>query len=123
VTWDTKQVKLELRPEVSPLPFWAQLFLIESKNCKNATPRRSAEQNWCAPVFATNLPPALGKHPQPIRTAGLTADSGGSVTLGGVRGEPVGQLTWAAEADVVAAVHLVGVDAEALAGVASRPPC
>jgi hypothetical protein len=37
-------------------------------------------------------------------------------------GEPVGQLARAAETDVVAAVHLVGVDVEALAGVASRPP-
>jgi hypothetical protein len=35
----------------------------------------------------------------------------GSVSLGGVRGETVGQLARAAEADVMAAVHLVGVDA------------
>jgi hypothetical protein len=33
------------------------------------------------------------------------------VSLGGVRGETVGKLARAAEADVVAAVHLVGVDA------------
>jgi phosphohistidine swiveling domain-containing protein len=31
------------------------------------------------------------------------------VSLGGVRGETVGQLARAAEADVMAAVHLVGV--------------
>jgi hypothetical protein len=35
---------------------------------------------------------------------------GRSGRLGGLRGEMIGQLAWAAEADVVAAVHLVGVD-------------
>jgi hypothetical protein len=43
------------------------------------------------------------------------------MSLGGVRGEPFSQLERVAEADVVAAVDLVGVDAEALAGVAPRP--
>jgi hypothetical protein len=39
----------------------------------------------------------------------------------GVRGQPFGQLARAAEADVVAAVHLVGLDAQSLAGVPARP--
>src|SRR5215211_2595687 len=45
----------------------------------------------------------------------------GSWSLGGVRGEPVSQVKRTAEADVVAAVDLVGIDAEALASVAPRP--
>jgi hypothetical protein len=38
VTWNTKQVKLELRPEVSPLPFWAQLFLYQVQELYERNP-------------------------------------------------------------------------------------
>src|SRR5919106_3442165 len=66
----------------------------------------------------------------PPRSAG-SARSGGSrrgsrttassSPSGRVRVEPLGELARPAERDVVAAVHLVGCDAEPLAGMAARP--
>jgi hypothetical protein len=61
-------------------------------------------------------PPPVGAP----RSAG-SSRARGLLSLVGVGDEPVGQLARTAEADVVAAVHLVGVDAEAVAYAAACP--
>ena len=75
VTWDTKQVKLELRPEARLSPSGRNSLSIESKNCKNATPRRSAEERVCAPLSA-GPPAALGEHPQRNQPSDFTHRAG-----------------------------------------------
>ena len=75
MTWDTKQVKLELRPEAGLSPSGRNSFSIESKNCKNATPRWSAEAERVCVLPLAGPPPhsanTLSASAFGLHTAGL----------------------------------------------------